>query len=72
MHPGAAIGMNLFVKIQWNRSQHVSQTDFYSCSDVPHIAEHQKVLYIRKQNKSEELPFESLHTADHVELSSQT
>lgn len=72
MHPGAAIGMNLYVKIQWNGSQQVSQTGFCSRSDVPHIAEHQRVLFVRKQNKSEDLQFESLHTADHTELSLQT
>lgn len=69
MHPSAAMGMNLFAKIQWNGSQQVSQTGFCSHSDVPHISEHQKVLYVRNQNKSQDLPFESLHTADHTELS---
>lgn len=71
IHPGVAIRMNLFMKIQWNGSQQMSQKGFCSHSDVPHFAEHQKVLYVRKQNKSEDLPFESLHTADHMELSLQ-
>lgn len=73
MHPGTAIGMNVFVNLQWRGSQQVSQTGFCNHLEVLHIAERQKVLlYVRKQNKSEDLPFESLHIADHTELSLQT
>lgn len=73
MHAGTAIGINVFVNHQWHGSQQVSQTGFCNRSEILLVAEHQKVfLYVRKQNKSEDLPIESLHTADHMELSLQT
>jgi len=44
MHRRTAMGMNVFVNLQWHWSQQVSQTGFCNCSEFLHIAECWKVL----------------------------